>query len=497
MIDHLIVLPVIIPLFAAALCLIFRQKTQAQRWIFLIAIVSSLGFSGSLLYQTIQQNIIVSQMGSVPAPFGISFVADKFSALLSTTAALIYLVVFIFTLKTIDPKQEKAGFYPLMLFMLMGINGAFLTGDIFNLYVWYEIILISSFVLIALGDRKNQLEGALKYALINFLASGLLLMGIGIVYAATGSLNMARVAQIFAQSGEQSLAAISASFFIISFGIKSALFPLYFWLPASYHSPPTPIIAIIAGTLTKVGLYSLIRFFTLIYYPFHEIFSLLFLCLSGATMLVGAIGSVAHQDLRKILSYQIIAHMGYMLMGIGIFTTSGLSGTAYYLIQDMIVISGLFVAIGLIGKMGGSFLLYEMKGGLMNRSSLLSMIFLIPALSLSGIPPLSGFWGKLLLIKASIATHAYWIVFVALLAVALTLYVMMKIWIKAFWGKYEAPETQTEGNNPGLSGWISSGIFGAIILLLSLYPEPLVNLSLQIGEQLTNPEIYINNVLNP
>ena len=497
MIERLIVLPLIIPLFAAALCLVLWQKTMAQRWIFMIAILSTLGFSGTLLYQTIQQNIIVSQIGNIPPPFGISFVADKFSALLSTTAALVYLAVSVFTLKTPEPKEKKPGFYPLLLFMLMGINGAFLTGDIFNLYVWYEIILISSFILIALGDRKIQLEGALKYALINFLASGLLLMGVGVVYAATGSLNMARIAQLFAQSGEPSLAAISAIFFIVSFGIKSALFPLYFWLPASYHTPPIPIIALIAGTLTKVGLYSIVRFFTLIYYPFHEIFPLLFLILSGATMLVGAIGSVAHQDLRKILSYQIVAHMGYMMMGIGIFTAPGFSGAAYYLIQDMIVISGLFVAIGLMGKMGGSFLLYEMKGGLMNQSSLLAVLFLIPALSLSGIPPFTGFWGKLLLIQASIASSMYWIVFVALLAVMLTLYVMMKIWIKVFWGKHDGLEIHLEGNNIRLSEWISSAVFSAIILLLSLYPEPLINLSLQMGEQLTNPEIYIDNVLNP
>ncbi len=495
--EHFIVLPVVIPLFAAALCLAFWQKTMTQRWIFAIAILGTLGISTSLLYQTIQQKILVSQIGNIAAPFGISFVADSFSALLSTTATLIYLLVFISTLKTIGPTKKKSGFYPLLLFMLMGTNGAFLTGDIFNLYVWYEIILISSFILIALGNRKIQLEGALKYALINFIASGLLLMGVGLVYAATGSLNMARIAQIFAESDTQSLATISAIFFIISFGIKSALFPLYFWLPASYHTPPIPTVAIIAGTLTKVGLYSLVRFFTLIYAPFHEKFLFLFLLIAGATMLVGAIGSLAHQDLRKILSYQIIAHMGYMMMGIGIFTPLGFSGLVYYLIQDMIVLSGLFISIGLISKMGGSFLLYNMKGGLMNKSSLLSMTFLIPALSLSGIPPLTGFWGKLLLLQASISSNIFWIVFVALLAVVLTLYIMMKIWIKAFWGKHEVQETHPENNPVRLSEWVSSAVFSAIILLLSLYPEPLVNLSLQIGKQLANPEIYINNVLHP
>jgi len=495
--EHFIVLPVIIPLFAATLCLAFWQKTTAQRWIFAIAILCTLGISVNLLYQTIQEEIVVSQLGSLAAPFGISFVADSLSALLSITATLIYLVVFVSTIKTIDSSKKKSGFYPLLLFMLMGTNGAFLTGDIFNLYVWYEIILISSFILIALGNRKIQLEGAVKYALINFVASGLLLMGVGLVYAATGSLNMARIAQIFAETDTQSLATISAIFFIISFGIKSALFPLYFWLPASYHTPPIPTVAIIAGTLTKVGLYSLIRFFTLIYAPIHDKFLFLFLLIAGATMLVGAIGSLAHQDLRKILSYQIIAHMGYMIMGIGIFTALGLSGAVYYLIQDMIVLSGLFITIGLMRKMGGSFLLYKMKGGLMNKSSLLSLAFLVPALSLSGIPPFTGFWGKLLLLQASIGADIYWIVFVALVAVVLTLYIMMKVWIKAFWGKHEVQETQAEDKPVRISEWVSSAAFSAIILLLSLYPEPLVKLSIQIGKQLANPEIYIHNVLHP
>jgi multicomponent Na+:H+ antiporter subunit D len=383
----------------------------------------------------------------------------------------------------------------------MGVSGAFLTGDMFNLYVWFEVMLIASFVLLALGGERPQIEGAIKYVTINLLSSALFLAAVGILYGLTGTLNMAQLAQQLVALDQPGLVTTLALLFLVAFGIKAAIFPLFFWLPASYHTPPIAVSAIFAGLLTKVGVYALIRVFTLMFVQNVSYSHTLILILAGLTMVTGVLGAAAQMDFRRVLSFHIVSQIGYMLMGLALFSPLALAGSIFYIIHHIIVKTNLFLIGGVVHRLRGTHWLPQL-GGLYRTYPGVAMLFLVPALSLAGIPPLSGFWAKFILIRAGLELEQYAIVVTALTVGLLTLFSMTKIWNEAFWK--EPPDREQEMNNdktsqPGNSSLrlvlLPIIILATLTVSLGVITEPIFNLATQTAEQLLNPTDYIQAVL--
>ncbi len=300
-----------------------------------------------LLSQVDNEGIQTLQLGGWEAPFGVSMTADMFSVLLLITTSAVSFCCLLYAFRSIGIERENHFFYPLFLFLITGVNGSFLTGDLFNLYVCFEVMLISSYVLIVHGGSKIQLRESFKYILVNVVSSFLFLVAIAYLYSITGTLNLAHISLRVAEAGQDGLITTVALLFIIVFGMKAGLF-LFFWLPGSYSSPPPAIAAVFAALLTKVGIYAIIRMFTLIFYHETQITHLTIGILAGLTMLLGAIGAVAYNDIKKILTYNVIIGAGLVLAGLAAFTQDAFTGMIYYLIHDMIIKSLLFLLGGTI-----------------------------------------------------------------------------------------------------------------------------------------------------
>ena len=497
--NLLVPAPLLIPLLCAIFSLLRRRNVRFQRLLAVTGCSANLIVSLYLLYVVDKNGIAVLQAGSWPAPFGISLVVDRLSAIMLALSGLTGAAVSVFSQAAIDAPREKFGFYFFYHTLLMGVNGAFLTGDLFNLYVWFEVMLMSSFALMSLGGERAQLEGGIKYVALNVLSTAVFLAAVGILYGITGSLNMAHLAAILRDSGEQGVLTVVSLLFMIAFGIKSAAFPLFFWLPASYHTPPTPVSAIFAGLLTKVGVYALIRVFTLIFVQDIGFTHTILLIASGLTMLTGVLGAAAQMDMRRILSFHIVSQVGYMIMGLGLFTPLALAGSVFYIIHHVIVKTNLFLVAGVVAFRTGT---NELKalGGFANKMPWLAFLFMIPAMSLAGLPPLSGFFAKLTLVVASFREHSWLIALTALLVGFLTLYSMTKIWNEVFWKPMPASCAEAmDGKQWTLRNKIF--LLGPIIALatctalIGLAARPVFDLCERTARQLQNPNEYIQAVL--
>lgn len=487
-----LILPILIPLLTAVAALIARKQPRVQRWISAVGAAALLAASAGLLASVSRDGIQAAQIGNWRAPFGITLVADLFSAIMTALAGLMGLAVAVYSLASMDEERERFGYYPLLHILLMGVCGAFLTGDIFNLYVWFEVMLVTSFVLLALGCEKAQLEGAVKYVTLNLISSALFLAAVGMLYGAAGTLNMADVAVQLGRSARPGFITTLGMLFLFAFGIKAAVFPLFFWLPASYHTPPVPVSAIFAGLLTKVGVYSLIRVFTLLFVQDTGYTHTLILVIAGLTMITGVLGAVAQDEFRRLLSFHIVSQIGYLLMGLGLCTALALGGAVYFMVHVVLAKSALFLVSGVVRRIQGTFRLKSL-GGLYYAYPGLSILFLIPALSLAGIPPLSGFWAKLTLVRAGLETQQYLIVAAALGVSLLTLFSMMKIWTEAFWKPSPTPLPQPKRQPVALMLPIAT--LALIAVAIGLAAEPLMALAMRAAEQLLNPAAYIHAVL--
>ncbi|GAB5467999.1 MAG: Na+/H+ antiporter subunit D [Rhodospirillales bacterium] len=497
--SWLLTLPIMLPIAMAVVVFLLRDRGAAGRWLSLAGCVASLGLAIALMVAVWEQGVLAAQMGSWAAPFGITLVADLLSAVMVLITAITGLAVALYALVDIDERRERLGYHALFQVLLAGVCGAFLTGDLFNLYVWFEVMLIASFGLLVLGGDKAQLDGGIKYVALNLVSTVFFLMGIGLLYGMTGTLNLADLHGAVKAVENQGLVTVVAILFIVAFGIKSAVFPLFFWLPASYHTPPVAISAVFAGLLTKVGVYSLIRMFTLVFTEDVPYTHGLLLVIAAFTMVTGVLGAAAQNEFRKILSFHIVSQIGYMVLGLALYTPLALVGAVFYLVHHLIVKANLFLISGVSQRLTGSFELSKI-GGLYKASPLLAILFLIPAFSLAGFPPLSGFWAKLLLIEASLEIEAYLIAGIALLVGLLTVYSMTKIWAEVFW------KPHPDGREPRLSlltrreRWSLLAPVAALAAMtvgIGLFPEPFVYFAERAAGQLLEPGAYLQAVLEP
>jgi len=495
--SDFLIYPIILPLTAGAAAIIVRNSPGKS---FILALTSAglqLMAAVLLLYHVHLNDIIATQVGNWQAPFGITLVADRLSAVMVLITAIINLAVTSCAKLDIDGTLVRRGHYCLLQILVAGICGAFLTGDVFNLYVWFEVMLMASFGLLVLGQSKSQLDGGVKYVTINLFATLLFLTGIGLLYGLTGTLNMADLNQKIPQIADRGLVTALAVIFLGAFGIKAALFPLFFWLPASYHTPPVTVSAIFGGLLTKVGIYALIRFFTLVFAVDMAYLNYLLPAMAALTMVTGVLGAAAQNEFRRILSFHIISQVGYMVLGLSLQTRLAMAGTIFYLVHHIIVKANLFLVSGVVKQLRGSYQLSAL-GGIYRSNRLIAFLFFIPAFSLAGFPPLSGFWAKMILIRASLEIHQYWLALVAAVVGLLTVYSMTKIWAEVFWKPApQGTQTVQTPRLPNPSAWMLApvAVLTGLTLVIGLGAEFVFQFAAQAAEDLANPALYVNAVL--
>lgn len=491
--NALIVSPLLIPLATLAATLLARRAPALVKALSLAGAVALTAAGLALVWFAAQGHILATQAGDWAAPYGITLVVDRLSAVMVAITGIVGLATLVFALAHDEDPARCRDFHPLVHGLLVGVCGAFITGDVFNLYVWFEVLLVGSFALLVLGGGKRRLSGTVVYVVLNLVATMMFLLAAGMLYGATGSLNMALLAQAFA-AGEVPITAHAAVVLMLTaFSIKAALFPVFGWLPASYHVAWTPVSALFAGLLTKVGVYALIRIVTL-FWPDAGVAHEVLLWVACATMLIGVLGAAAQTEVRRILSFHIVSQVGYMILGLALATPLALAGAVFYLIHHIVVKANLFFIGGIAARLTGSERLAAM-GGLYARAPWLALLFAIPALSLAGIPPLSGFWAKLVLVKASLETSAWIAAAVALVTGIFTLLSMSKIWNEAFLKPHPAGregERSAAGLQPAV--WAVS-VLAAMTLLIGLAAGPVMDYAVAAAEQLTTPLGYIDAVI--
>ncbi|MEF2968582.1 Na+/H+ antiporter subunit D [Paenibacillus sp. M1] len=490
--NNLLITPVVVPLLMGMVLIIFQKNIQLQRALSLVALLATGIISVLLMNQIKNDGIQTLQLGGWEAPFGISFVGDMFSALLLLATSVVSIGCLIYAFPSIGRRQEKLYFYPMFLFLVTGVNGSFLTGDLFNLYVFFEVFLFASYVMIGLGGTKRQLRESLKYIFTNIISSAFFLMGVAYLYSMTGTLNLAHLSLRIAEVGQDGLITTVAFLFLVVFALKAGLL-LYFWLPGSYSAPPTAIAAIFAALLTKVGIYAIFRMFTLIFYHEPQITHWFIGILAAATMILGGLGAVGYWDLRKILTYNVVLSVGFIMLGFVSLTHTGMMGSIYYLIHDMIIKALVFLVGGTVIHLTGTSHLKD-TGGLIRLHPQLGWMFFIAALSMVGIPPLSGFLGKVFITQGAFESGYFWLGAIGLLASLCILYSMIKMFMSAFWGERILSEEEEKGTTKGLL--LPIALLTAASLVLGIGAEGLAGYVAQAAEELLNPSLYIQAVFD-
>lgn len=499
--DWLLIAPVALPLLVGAALVMVRRQIGLQAGVAITTLAINLVICLALAARVVNEGAFSMTMGRWLPPFGISFVGDLVGVILVCAAALVALACALYATVDIDGIRNRYGFYPFFLLMIAGVNGAFLTGDIFNLYVWFEVLLIASFGLIVLGSEPRQLDGALKYAFLNLVATTLFLIATGLLYGTFGTLNMADLAQKAAEAPADAPVTTIAALYLMAFAMKAAAFPLNAWLPASYHTPNIVVSAVFAGLLTKVGVYALMRVTVMIFAAEHENFALLIAIIAAATMFVGTMGALAQTDVRRLLGYLVIAGIGSMLAGIALGGSLALPGAIVYAVHSMIVMAGLYIAVGVIGRRTGSFNLRDL-GGMYAAAPLFAACFLVLSLSVAGLPPLSGFWPKLMLVKGALAPGEWWLAAAILLSALLGTMAIFRVWLFAFW------RGGPEGTRDGAEAWKIAPLdragqwasASALVLLLGatiglgLAPDTLIELASEAGSGLLSGQAYVGAV---
>jgi len=487
----MLVLPILVPLITAAVLMLAPKRAAPQRWISLAGSVLLLVSALLVFVRVNATGVQVLQISGWPAPFGITLVADLLAAMLVAAVGVIGVAITGVAFSGVDPQREAFGYHPLMQMLLMGVAGAFLTGDLFDLYVWFEVMLVASFVLMALNRTREQMEASFKYVTINLIASSIFLTALGLLYGAAGTLNMADLALLWPTIRTPGVDVVLAVLFVIAFSIKAGLFPLFFWLPASYHTPPAAVGAAFAGLLTKVGVYSLIRVFTLLFHSAPPALFALLLAMSAATMAIGLVAALNERDFRRVLSFNLVGHIGYTTASLSLLTPAALSGAIFYILHHIVVITNLYLVSGVLLRLRRTTDMAGL-GGMYRDQPVFAALAMVPIFSLAGVPPLSGFLGKLTILEGTFAAGAYWVGGLVLVVGLLTLLSMARAWADSFW----RPATGAgDLAAPGTALLVTIGALSLVTVAMTIGAEPLFELTSRGAQQLLQRDEYVQAVL--
>lgn len=494
--DWVIILPVVLCLIGGAFLLMMRSSRNGQAGLAILITVAVIVCDFELLIRTLDGPVSMT-MGKWLPPFGISFTADVLSAGFALAAALATLVVMLYMQPELETREIRYGFYPLVLLLLGGVSGAFLTGDLFNLYVWFEVLLIASFGLMIMGGRKIQLDAAVKYGFLNFLATTFFLIGLGFLYGLLGTLNMADIVRAAAAAPAVPMTAIAA-LFLLAFGMKAAAFPVNAWLPASYHAPDAGVSALFAGLLTKVGAYALLRILITLMPASREWLEPALMVIAIATLVIAPFGAISQTNLRRALGFIVIGGIGSVLAGLTIATTRGVAGGAIYAFNSMLTMTAFYLIAGLVERLTGE-TDTRFMGGIYAVNSPISIGFLLLVFTVAGLPPSLGFWPKLLLVEGSVETGSYYLLAAILLNSILTTIAGTRLWAHIFWRQgrlgeqSEVPNDRLQPLRPAQWRWsvIPTGALVLVVVLMGLWPGPILSAGRQAALGLINPAFYI------
>jgi multicomponent Na+:H+ antiporter subunit D len=495
-VSALVAFPVLVPLLAAAICMLVGRSRTAQRVAAIGALTIVTAVSAVLLVLVDRDGPEVVDAGGWGAPLGIVLVADRLAVIMLAVASLTLLLVLVYAVGQPGAERNHVGFQSAYMILSAGVFLSFLTGDLFTMFVAFEMMLTASYVLITLGGGHDQVRSGMTYVVLSLVASVLFISAIAFVYMATGTVNLADLSQRIPLLDPGLQHALALLLFVV-FGIKAAVFPLFFWLPDSYPTAPSPVTAIFAGLLTKVGVYALIRTQILLFPP-EQRPSEVILWIAGLTMVIGVIGAIAQYDMKRILSFHIVSQIGYMVMGLGLFTIAGVAGAVFFIVHQVIVKTSLFLTGGLVEHVGGSSRLNRV-GGMLATAPMLAVLFLVPALSLAGFPPLSGFIGKFALFDATAESEVWWVLGAAAVAAFFTLFSMVKIWSGVFWnpkeGEPEAlPHPPGRWGGPGLMV-APTAVLAALAVAIGVFGGPIYDLCTRAAEDLLDTAAYRELVL--
>jgi len=493
---NLVAFPVLIPLLTAILLMALPVRQTLQ---LILSIGSGVLLLAVNLYMAVHvtaqsdAKALVLTLGGWRPEVGVTWVVDGLSALMLLLTAVISIAALLYAPGLLSKDTSRRTYFPLHQLLLVGVNGSFVTGDLFNLFVFFEIMLLTSFVQMTLSGGSAVLKKAVPYVLVNLAASMIFLFGVGLVYAGSGTVNFAVFSNLIALGPLPPVFWVGIALTLLVLAIKAGLAPVFFWLPDSYPKAPIPITALFAGLLTKVGVYALFRIVPLVSQPDSIVIQQILLPISIVTMIVGVLGALGSSEIRSILSFHIISQVGYMVLALGIYTKAALAAGIFYITHHMIVKTALFFAGGAAEVISGSERVNS-KGGLALSHPFLALVFFLPAMALAGIPPLSGFWGKFLLVKSTFEAHSWIAGIFAVLVSFLTLASMLKIWNGMFWGGNESPNVESEQK-------VASGMYAAMFglsslsIAIGLFVNPLYDRAVLIANQISSPNSYIQSVL--
>ncbi len=495
--SFLVALPVVMPIATAVLLLVLHALPRLQRAIALVSNILIFSLTTALLNDVWNRGIQVHLLSGWPPPYGIILVADLLSATILTVTAGVFLASLVYSLGYVEREPLRLSYLPLFFFLMTGVNGAFLTGDIFNLFVFFEVMLLSTYALVITWDpeglitRAEKLEATFKYVVLNLIGAAVMLLAIGTLYGTTGTLNMADLSVkigVLRGNGVGHLDLI-AVLFVAVFGLKAAIAPMHFWLPDVHPSAPTPISAILSGILIKVGAYGMIRLTSLLFVGFQGL-SEIILLLGVATLLLGGVMATGQLDVKRLLAYSSISQMGFLLLGVGLASAQAIAAAVFFLVNHAIIKSMMFLTAGGVMHLTRERSMDRM-GGLARSSPFLMASFLIGSMALAGLPPLNGFISKLLIFQALIDAGRLPYLLMALVGAFLSILYTFRAWLDIFWGEGR----RFEGHPMSLSLVLPIGLLAGLCLVIGLFPDPLVNLVTQIGVQATSPEAYVEAVL--
>ena len=489
---NFLLFPILIP-FVVGMILMFLQKNiPLQRFISLVTLAAASAVAFAVMLKVQSDGIQSVTFGNWPVPFGITMVADGMSTILVFTSLLLAFFIVWFGFEIIGTGRESHFYYPGIMFILTGVTGAFTTGDIFNLFVFFEVLLMSSYLLIVLGGEKKQLRESIKYILVNVVSSALFVIAVAYLYSVVGTLSMADISVKIAEIGQPGIVTTIAVLFLMVFGLKAAVFPLYFWLPSSYGAAPIPVLALFGALLTKVGVYAITRTYTLFFVHDLSFTHELLMVLAILTIVLGCVGALATFNAKQIIIYNIVIAVGVILFGVAQMNETALEGALFYLVHDMIIKAALFMLVGIIIYVSGTANLRKM-GGLIKTYPVLGWFYLIAAFGLAGIPPLSGFVGKLLIVQGGFEAGNVWLTLVLLASSLIVLMSVVRIFIYAFWGEPGQHAQINQGSYRNMM--IPTVLLVILSILYGVGSEWIVPFMDAAAKTLANPSIYVEAVM--
>lgn len=500
--THWLIAPVILPaILAPFIVLAARYHLNIQRVFSLVGVVALIAIAAGLSWTASDGTILIYQLGDWAAPFGIILVGDMLSTLMVLLTAVLALFVLLYAIGS-GWDDRGRHFHALFQFQLMGIMGAFLTGDLFNLFVFFEILLIASYGLMIHAGGNERLRAGVQYVLFNLLGSTLFLFALGAIYAETGTLNMADLAARTDLIGADATVGIRVAsvLLLLVFAIKAALVPLHFWLPSSYAEAPGPVAALFA-IMTKVGAYAIIRVYTMVFPPQLEatsgLFSVWLMPAAMISLAVGMFGVLAAKKLDRLVAFSVIGSMGMVMIAIALFTPEGIAAALYYIIHSTLAGAALFLIVDLVKSSRASLVLRTMRP--VAGAAFIAGLFFAAAIAMAGLPPLSGFIGKLLVLDASFTSPwAVWIWIVVLASSLVSVVGFARAGSIVFWkaNSVAVDEPDDTPSAPNPLSYVAAGGLIALLAAHTVFGGYVNGYTIATADQLFAPQPYIDAVLD-